>query len=299
MANDLMPTTVAERGATSTRTMRVGRSRLLALLAVSVAVIASACSPAPAAPTSNCTTNAALLTCPRDTLLLEAGGMWREVHYRTPRGNAPAGGWPVVIMFQGTGATAALTWAASPLYPFGGYHQTQTVQFLLDAGFAVLTPETHLGGFTFWDTNNPLIDYAASYDHKLMLKIFDAIDAGTFGDLDPTSLFATGISSGGYMTSRMALAYPGRFKALAIQSGSYATCAGILCDVGYIPEDHPPTLFLHGALDPVVPIITMDAYRNKAAAQGIPTKRVVDLLSLHEWIPQAPAEVRAWFLAHR
>lgn len=274
---------------------RAVRGAALAALTV-VVLTAAACSPAPLGPNSRCSTNVAVLTCPKQTTVLTAGGMAREVHHQVPAGVPPAGGWPVVIMFQGSVASAALTWTASPLLPFGAYHQTRTVQHLLDGGYAVLTPETHLAGLTFWDTNNLLIpDYLASYDHALMLQMFDAIDDGRFGHLDSDRLYATGISSGGYMTSRMAVSYPGKFKALAIQSASYATCAGPICDVGVIPQDHPPTLFLHGALDPVVPIFTMDLYRNKVAAQGVPTKRVVDLLSFHEWIPQAPGEVLAWF----
>lgn len=263
---------------------------------VCTTLAALACSPTPVGSSSRCRTDGIMLICPHSTRVLTAGGMAREVHHQVPRGTPPAAGWPVAIMFQGSVATAELTWSASPLYPLGGYHQTRTVQYLLDAGYAVLTPETHLGGVTFWDTNNVLIgNYYESYDHALMLEMFDEIDEGSFGDLDGSRLYATGISSGGYMTSRMALSYPGRFKALAIQSASYATCAGILCDVGPIPSDHAPTLFLHGALDPIVPIFTMDAYRNKLGSQGIETRRVVDPLSHHEWIPQAPDAIRAWF----
>ena len=189
-----------------------------------------------------------------------------------------------------------LSWPASPLEPFGAYYQTQVVQGLLDNGFAVLTPETHLAGLTFWDTNNPLVpDYYQSNDHALMLTIFDRLADGTFGAVNPARLFATGISSGGYMTSRMAVSYPGRFKALAIQSASYATCAGPLCSIGPIPTDHPPTLFLHGNLDPVVPVGTMWAYAGALNAAGRPTLVVVDPLSLHRWIPQAPGEVVNWF----
>ena len=192
-----------------------------------------------------------------------------------------------------------LTWTASPLEPFGAYYQTQVVQRLLDSGFAVLTPATHLSGLTFWDTNNPLVpNYWNSNDHALMLEMFDALDAGVFGDASTDRMYATGISSGGYMTSRMALAYPGRFRALAIAAGSYATCAGPLCDVGAIPADHPPTLFLHGALDPIVPLFTMDAYRNKLNQNGIETRRVVDLFATHEWIPPSAPEVVGWFMAH-
>lgn len=269
-------------------------------LVAALVAISAGCSPAPVSPTSRCTTNALVLTCPYNTVSLSAAGESRVVEWQVPRGAAPAGGWPVVIMFQGSFATAALTWTASPVEPFGAYSQTQVVQRLLDSGFAVLTPETHLAGLTFWDTNNPLVaDYFQSADHALMLKMFAAIAAGTFGPLNPTDLFATGISSGGYMTSRMAVSYPGKFKALAIESASYATCLGPLCSVGPIPAEHPPTLFLHGGLDPVVPIFTMYLYRDALDAAGRPTRTVVDPLALHKWIPQAPSEVVSWFQAYR
>lgn len=278
--------------------MSMIRSRIsaVAVAALCVAAGLAGCTPQPVGPSSRCTADAATLTCPHNTATLNAGGVGRDVLWQVPRGAAPAGGWPVAIMFQGTGATPELTWTATPLEPFGAYAQTQVVQRLLDNGFAVLTPATHLGGFTFWDTNNPLVqDYTASNDHALMLAIFAAIDSGTFGPLDGHRLFATGISSGGYMTSRMAVSYPGRFKALAIAAGSYATCAGILCSVGPVDSGHPPTLFLHGQLDPVVPIITMEAYDSALVAAGVPTRKVVEPTALHRWIAASPDEVLAWF----
>lgn len=269
---------------------------LVSVAVVMFAGVTAGCSPTPVGSSSRCRTDALVLTCPHNSTTLSAAGENRVVHWQVPRGTPPASGWPVVIMFQGTLATAALTWTASPAEPFGAYYQTQVVQRLLDNGFAVLTPETHLAGLTFWDTNNPLVpDYYQSNDHALMLTIFDRLADGTFGAVNPTRLFATGISSGGYMTSRMAVSYPGRFKALAIQSASYATCAGPLCSIGPIPADHPPTLFLHGNLDPVVPVGTMWAYAGALNAAGRPNRVVVDPLSLHRWIPQAPGEVVNWF----
>lgn len=273
--------------------------RRLAPAVFTMAVLAlglASCAPQAVPASSRCTADAIALSCPFNTATLNAGGVGRNVLWQVPRGTAPAGGWPVAIMFQGTGATPALTWTATPLEPFGAYAQTQVVQGLLDHGFAVLTPATHLGGFTFWDTNNPLVqDYTASNDHALMLALFSAIDGGTFGSLDGDRLFAAGISSGGYMTSRMAVSYPGRFKALAIAAGSYATCAGILCSVGPVGADHPPTLFLHGLIDPVVPIITMEAYSNALLAAGVPTRKVIEATALHRWIAASPGEVVAWF----
>ena len=169
---------------------------------------------------------------------------------------------------------------------------------LLDHGYAVLTPEAHLGGETFWDTNVPLYanDWESAPDHDFMLAIFAAIDDGTFGELDSSRMFATGLSSGGYMTSRMAVSYPGRFKSLAIMAGSYATCAGMLCSVpDILPADHPPTLFLHGRNDLAVPLYTMEHYEEKLRLMGIGTRKVINDACGHEWIPEAPLEVLSWF----
>ena len=279
---------------------RPGRSRRIAALAVCLSAMGlAACTPAPLPASSRCTTNLLVLSCPHQSTYVLAGIVPREVHWQVPRGAAPAAGWPAAIMFQGTAAMAELTWIANPAEPFGAYEQTQTVQRLLDNGYAVITPETHLAGLTYWDTNNLLVNYPDSNDHALMLRLFDEIGSGRFGPLDSDNLFATGISSGGYMTSRMGVTYPERFKALAVASGSYATCGGPLCVIGPIPATHPPTLFLHGGLDPVVPLWTMDLYRTALADMGIPTRRVVEPLAMHRWIAPSPAEVLAWFNTYK
>ncbi len=277
---------------------RVRTRAIIAALAIAMFAV-GACSPAPTPAGSLCSTNSVVLSCPYRTTTLSAAGEFRQVLWQVPRGTPPTGGWPTVIMFQGSVATPGLTWTASPIEPFGAYAQTQTVQLLLDNGFAVLTPATHLAGLTFWDTNNPLVpNYFGSNDHALMLEIFDALAEDRFFGAGDAQLYAAGISSGGYMSSRMAISYPGRFRAIAIAAGSYATCAGILCDVGPIPPDHAPTLFLHGGLDPVVPLFTMDAYNNKLIAQGVETRRIVEPLSLHRWIAPSPGAVLNWFRSH-
>ena len=124
-----------------------------------------------------------------------------------------------------------------------------------------------------------------------------AVD-GSFGRLDAARKYAAGISSGGYMTSRMAVSYAGEFRALAIHSASYATCSGVLCAIPGVPADQPPTLFLHGAKDDVVPISTMEAYADALTAAGRETRTIVDPDAAHEWIAQAPAGIRGWFDAH-
>jgi poly(3-hydroxybutyrate) depolymerase len=227
----------------------------------------------------------------------------RAVSWQTPLGTPPAAGWPVVVVFQGSFFGPETMWAAakdSLLGILGSYTQTLLVKRLLDGGYAVVTPAADINA-TAWDTNLvPWRDlWPPAPDNYFLFDLFAAIDAGRFGAIDPDRWYATGVSSGGYMTSRMAVSYSGRFRALAVAAGSYATCAGPLCSVPpLLPANHPPTLFLHGGSDPIVPIFTMYVYRDMLAAMGRITRTVVDPTFMHGWIPAAPDEIGAWFDAH-
>ncbi len=253
---------------------------------------------------SRCTVTPTSVACPHETTTVSTGAALplRHVHFQVPLGTPPVTGFPVVIAFQGTALPAALTWAGASTDPYGMYYQALVVARLLDAGYAVLTPETANDGASYYDTNVPLYSTAweTAPDHQLMLGIFAGIEAGDFGPLNPSALFAVGFSSGGYMTSRMAVSYPGRFRSLAIQSASYATCGGALCTVpATLPADHPPTLFLHGGADTFVPMATMVPYEAQLRAQGIATRIVTESTRGHEWLPASPDEVLAWFDASR
>ncbi len=239
------------------------------------------------------------VSCPHATVVFDAALAAREVHVQHPVGEPPGDGWPAVMMFQGSFDTRGV-WEGAEGDTFGGLHQARVTAALLDAGFAVIAPEARYDGASYWDTNvlpwNHL--WEASGDHRLMLALLAAVDAGDLGPLDADRLYATGISSGGYMTSRMAVAYPGRFRALAIQSASYATCAGSLCTMpASLPPDHPPTLFLHGGADSIVPIGTMEDYADALDADGVATERVIDEAEGHAWLAVAPDTVVGWFAA--
>lgn len=254
---------------------------------------------APAQTGSRCS-GSLVLTCTRNTTTLWTGALGitpRQVHWQVPTGTPPEGGWPAVVIFSPSLYSAEVAWSASRARPAGAYHQTKTFKELLDNGYAVLTPESHLGGFTFWDTNVPGVAYDTSPDRYFVDDILDALGGETFGSVDTDRLFATGMSSGGYMTSRMAVSHAGSFQALAVQSASYADCLGPLCSVPQnLPGDHPPTLFLHGRLDPIVPVGTMYPYRDRLDGQGTPTRTVLDW-KLHAFLPAAPTEITAWFEA--
>jgi len=247
-------------------------------------------------PNHPCTDDGTTITCEHFESRYRDGGLDRVVLWQLPAGVPPAQGWPAVLVFQGTGHSASNSFEADLDDAWGGWWQAQLTRTLLEAGFAVVAPGTRLDT-TWWETNVLpwSMTWDRSHDHRLMLGLFAGIEDGELGPLDPQALFATGISSGGYMSSRMAVAYPGRFEALVIQSASYATCGGVICSVPDLPADHPPTLFLHGEQDEVVPVDTMLDYHQALVDQGTPTQTVLDPDRHHGWLPGAPEEITAWF----
>jgi len=152
----------------------------------------------------------------------------------------------------------------------------------LDNNYTVIAPYAHAAGRLFWDTNVPgcATAWQTCPDSCFMAQIHQNIVDGTFGSIDEENIFATGISSGGYMTSRMAEAYNDpndpnegiyRFNALAIMAGSWCTCIGGYCNVPVprdLPSNHPPTLFLHGERDRTVPMDTAVEYYDNLVEAG-------------------------------
>lgn len=222
----------------------------------------------------------------------------RKVYWARPTQAAPNAGYPAVILYQGSYFGPSGTWNTDVAAgtAFGGYHQVRVVAELLAKGFVVIQPAAQ--NEVFWSTN-VTADFASSTDGVFIPVLLSKLAEGTFGQLDLTKLYATGMSSGGYMTSRMAVSFAGKFRALAIHSAAYATCGGPLCNVpASLPADHPPTLFLHGTADTIVPISTAKSYESKLRAAGIATSFVEEAGAGHEWLSAAPSKIADWFLAH-
>jgi poly(3-hydroxyoctanoate) depolymerase len=246
-----------------------------------------------------CTITADAASCStRPIVTITNGGDARRIYWNTPPGEAPSAGFPAVVLYQGSIYGPSLSWDVSlPISTqFGGYYQVALIARLLGAGFTVIQPEAQ-GGLA-WNTNSSA-NYDASPDATFIPQLLDRMGDGTFGPIDTSHLYATGISSGGYMTSRMAVSYAGRFRALAIQSGSYATCLGPLCTIPpTLPVDHPPTLLLHGDADTIVPISTAKAYYDALVTAGIEAEFVNDPAAGHQWLASAPNDVTNWFSTH-
>lgn len=265
-----------------------------------LAIACAACGAAsPSAPppgaASRCATSGDAISCTSRATHI-AG---RLVTYELPLGTPPATGWPNIVFFQGSFVPGSHAFAAAKTDPFGQYELTETIAALLDRGYAVIAPDALGNGSLYWQTNIP--PYATSWagcdDDVLVRALLAATADGTFGELDPARRYAMGISSGGFMTSRMAVSYPEQFRGLAIASASYATC-GATCTVPDLPPDHPPTLFLHGGADSTVPVGTMTPYRDKLVAGGRVAEAIIDPAAGHAWLAQAVAAVPDWVDAH-
>lgn len=100
------------------------------------------------------------------------------------------------------------------------------------------------------------------------------------------------------MTSRMAVSYAGTFRALADHSGSYATCSNTCIVPTPLPSGHPPTLFLHGDTDTVVPMSAIQPYIDALMAEGFETQLVTDATAGHQWLSEAVQAIPAWFDSH-
>lgn len=221
----------------------------------------------------------------------------RQVKWELPLGTPPAGGWPVALIYQGS--IFEVEFSRKKNDPFGGYWEARTIKALLDAGYAVIAPRAPAE--LAWHTNvlSPEEIYELSTDYIFLNNVFDGIEAGLFGPLNPQRKYATGISSGGYNASRMAVSWPGEFNALVVHSASYATCAGPACVMPLcMPEDHPPTRFVHGFLDAIVPWWSMDLYYDRLLWEGVETDRLTEALGGHEWFPSSPNAVVNWFDTH-
>jgi len=240
---------------------------------------------------SRCMVTATSVDCP--ATISTVGG--RQVYWQVPLGAPPAAGWPAVVVYQPSYVGPDVTWSGSSSAPLGAFNYMLMQALLLDSGFAVIAPTTSNG--CCWNTNFP--GYDTSSDATFVPVLLAAITGGqTFGPVDPKRLYATGMSSGGFMTSRMAVSYMGSFAALAIQSGGYATCSSGTCDIPALPADHPPTLFLHGGMDPVVPVSFAQDYHARLLAQNTATELTIDPNATHEVLAVTPQEVTCWFLSH-
>jgi len=169
---------------------------------------------------------------------IEVGGLKRTYTTYIPRGLAQ--GAPLVVVMHGSGENAARIRAET------GYGFDRLAD---EHGFAVVYPNS----YTFdWDDCGKVGDFSVNGvnidDVGFLVALVDKLIT-EFG-IDRGRVFATGVSAGGFMSIRLALEAPSRFRAVAAVSANMPTPENSKCKpVG----QGTSVMIMNGTKDPLVP----------------------------------------------
>jgi polyhydroxybutyrate depolymerase len=160
---------------------------------------------------------------------------------------------PVVLNFHGYGANAA-----------GHAAYTDMIDAGLDRGFVVVHPEGSVAGdgVQSWNAERCCGDamLADVDDVGFVSALLDELLATTCAD--PTRIFVTGISNGGFLTYRLACELAWRIAAIApVAAGLGVTACA--------PSRAVPVLHIHGTADTLVPYYGAPTYGWPSAASSV------------------------------
>lgn len=161
---------------------------------------------------------------------LESGGLQRTANVLVPPASAGQR-LPVVVVLRGEGAVN-----------FAAYSGFSTIAEA--EGFVAVYPEPieQGAGHTFWN-----IDAAPAGpdDVEFIADLLDRLEGSLC--IDPSRVYAAGVSNGGGMAALLACELSSRFAAIASIAGGYSTLPS--CD----PAEPVSVLEIHGTADGVVP----------------------------------------------
>jgi len=226
---------------------------------------------------------------------LTVDGRERQFYYKKPSGSGP---FPVIIVLHGR-AQDADVWLNS------SKAQGQFVSYALSEGYAIIAPdsvEPICPGVKQWDYTRT----TDSVDLPFFDKIFEWIDDNS--QLNSNRIYVAGISSGGFMTSRLALYFPTKIKAVAIHSAGNADKVSFdsECNTNFdesiptVSSDHPPTLLIHGENDNIVPYLMGQKYYQGLQNAGIEANMLSQTTCTicHRWFSEYDDDILDWFNKH-
>jgi polyhydroxybutyrate depolymerase len=173
---------------------------------------------------------------PDRTLTLTVGGLERRALLHVPPvpAETPPGGWPVVIALHGAAMNGPMmAW-------FSGLSATADAE-----RFVVVYPDgTGRGPFLVWNAGGFGDPAGRPDDVAFIDRLLDAVAEAV--PVDPTRVYACGMSNGGMMCYRLATELPGRFAAIA-------PVAGTNMRPDAPPQRPVPLIHFHGTADAIVP----------------------------------------------
>ena len=147
------------------------------------------------------------------------------------------------------------TAAVQVLFNFHGYGSSADEQLLYgdfrdlseQEGFLLVIPQgSLLDGDTHWNSDSDLESKSSADDSGFVSKIIDAISERY--DVEPSGVYAVGMSNGGAMSLYLACSLSQRITAVASVTGFMS--ANLLSDCGVTTPTS--VLFIHGTADKVV-----------------------------------------------
>jgi len=201
-----------------------------ALAALGAALLVAACSQGAIPP------GAMVLTAAsgpiESTIRLTSGGVARTFILDVPRGAAPAGGWPLILLLHGGGGTAEALGRHTR-----GFPTAATVR-----GYVVARPQ---GLDKQWHDGRAGV---GSADDVTFLAAV-VVETGRRVPVNPARVYAAGISNGAMMTGRLACTPTFRLAAVAQVAGTI----GVGVAPGCQPAGPVSVLMIMGRADPIVP----------------------------------------------
>jgi polyhydroxybutyrate depolymerase len=170
---------------------------------------------------------------------IDVGGLKRT--YLTYVPQELAKGAPLVVVMHGTRQSSA------QMRKWTGYGFERLAD---ERGFAVVYPDGYEG---YWNACNIVGDYSANKlnidDVGFLTGIVDKLISEI--GVDPSRVFATGISRGGHIAFRLALEAPSRFRAVAAVSASVPTPENFKCRPA--GQGTSSVMIMNGTKDPINP----------------------------------------------
>lgn len=202
---------------------------------------------------------------------------------------------PVIIVLHGGLQDSSIWFEENE-----GNGQAAFVKKAINEEYAIIAP----------DSVSPLCKDIKQWDYREEssdLIFFDEIFNWIWfrNDLDSERIYVTGISIGGFMTSRLAEHYGQNINAIAVNSGGNADNIYLspnnLCYIEYnfdetpIKDDHPRTLLIHGINDSIIPYETSVAYYSSLRKSGTGVKLILEKGGEHNWYAKYNDLILEWF----
>lgn len=180
----------------------------------------------------------------------------------------------------------------------GESDQNSFVEMAIKNGFFVVAP----------DSSSPYCQRAKQWDYtpsSTDFPLFEEMMKWLKYNIGTQEIFVVGISSGGFMTERLANKYSAHIDGVVIHSaGSYDNAVlntsgvcGVSFNTTAIPQvssDHPRTYMLHGEKDNIVKFEIGEILANQLKSRGIEVEFYKNPLGKHQWFKEKNQPILDW-----